>query len=286
MAEIKRGLGRGLDALLGDFAQTPPEGVQQADVYLIDPSAQQPRKAFDQERLGELSASILRHGMVQPIIVRQNGERYTIVAGERRYRAARMAGLASVPVIVKSLDEAQVMEVALIENLQRENLNPIEEAAAIRFLMQQHDLTQEEVALRLAKSRPAVANSLRLLSLPEPVQKLLREGQVQAGHARALVAIKDEQRQVKLAEKIAAEGLSVRDVEALAKAQEADQPGAKAPQKAQPRPNSDILAAENTLRERLGTKVKIQGSDQRGKIVIEYFSKQELQAIYDTITGE
>ena len=286
MAEIKRGLGRGLDALLGDFAQTPPEGVQQADVYLIDPSAQQPRKAFDQERLGELSASILRHGMVQPIIVRQNGERYTIVAGERRYRAARMAGLASVPVIVKTLDEAQVMEVALIENLQRENLNPIEEAAAIRFLMQQHDLTQEEVALRLAKSRPAVANSLRLLSLPEPVQKLLRQGQVQAGHARALVAIKDEQRQVKLAEKIAEEGLSVRDVEALAKAQEADQPGSKAPQKAQSRPNSDILAAENTLRERLGTKVKIQGSDQRGKIVIEYFSKQELQAIYDTITGE
>lgn len=173
---MKKGLGRGLDALLGDYTAAPPEGVRQTDVYLIDTNADQPRKTFDEEKLRELADSIARHGMVQPIIVRQNGERFVIVAGERRFRAARMAGLTQVPVIVKALDDAEVMEVALIENLQRENLNPIEEAAAIRFLMEQHDLTQEEVAKRLAKSRPAIANSLRLLNLDDGVQDYVREG--------------------------------------------------------------------------------------------------------------
>ena len=172
---MKKGLGRGLDALLGDYTAAPPEGVRQTDVYLIDTNADQPRKTFDEEKLRELADSIARHGMVQPIIVRQNGERFVIVAGERRFRAARMAGLTQVPVIVKALDDAEVMEVALIENLQRENLNPIEEAAAIRFLMEQHDLTQEEVAKRLAKSRPAIANSLRLLNLDEIGRASCRE---------------------------------------------------------------------------------------------------------------
>ena len=184
---MKKGLGRGLDALLGDYTAAPPEGVRQTDVYLIDTNADQPRKTFDEEKLKELADSIARHGMVQPIIVRQNGERFVIVAGERRFRAARLAGLTQVPVIVKALDDAEVMEVALIENLQRENLNPIEEAAAIRFLMEQHDLTQEEVAKRLAKSRPAIANSLRLLNLDDGVQDYVREGKLSAGAARVLV---------------------------------------------------------------------------------------------------
>ena len=210
---MKKGLGRGLDALLGDYTAAPPEGVQQTDVYLIDTNADQPRKTFDEEKLKELADSIARHGMVQPIIVRQNGERFVIVAGERRFRAARLAGLTQVPVIVKALDDAEVMEVALIENLQRENLNPIEEAAAIRFLMEQHDLTQEEVAKRLAKSRPAIANSLRLLNLDDGVQDYVREGKLSAGAARALVAVKDARKQRTLAQEASLRGLSVREVQ-------------------------------------------------------------------------
>lgn len=280
---MKKGLGRGLDALLGDYAQAPQEGVRELDVYSIDTNAGQPRKEFDADKLKELSGSIARHGMVQPILVRQNGDRYVIVAGERRFRAARMAGLTTVPAIVKELDEAQVMEVALIENLQRENLNPIEEAAAIRFLMQQHDLTQEEVSKRLSKSRPAIANSLRLLSLPDGVQELLRKGGIQAGHARALAGLQDGAAQRGLAEKIAAEGLSVRAAEALAREQ-AERP-AKKEKKAAPEPlrDRDLAAAEASLRERLHTKVSIQGTGEKGRIVIEYFNAGDLQAIYDAL---
>ena len=156
---IKKGLGKGLDALLGDYQQPPEESVKEIDVNLIDTNSSQPRKSFDKEKLDELANSIKNHGIVQPIVVRRTGERYTIVAGERRYRAARIAGLNKVPVVVKDMDDYQVMEVALIENIQREDLNPIEEATAIRFLMVQNDLTQEEVAERLAKSRPSIANT-------------------------------------------------------------------------------------------------------------------------------
>lgn len=279
---MKKGLGKGLDALLGDYAQPPQEGVRDLYVYSIDTNAGQPRKEFDEDKLAELSASISRHGMVQPILVRQKGERYVIIAGERRFRAARMAGLSTVPAIVKELDEAEVMEVALIENLQRENLNPIEEAAAIRFLMQQHDLTQEEVSKRLSKSRPAIANSLRLLSLPEAVLALLRTGGLQAGHARALAGLQDENDQKRLAEKIVKEGLSVRAAEALVREMQ-ERPAKKEKRKTEPLRDSDLLAAEETLRERLGTKVAIQGTGTKGRIVIEYFNAGDLQAIYDAL---
>lgn len=282
---MKKGLGKGLDALLGDYAEAPQEGVRELDVYSIDTNAGQPRKEFDEDKLKELSGSISQHGMVQPILVRQKGERYVIVAGERRFRAARMAGLSTVPAIVKELDEAQVMEVALIENLQREDLNPIEEAAAIRFLMQQHDLTQEEVSKRLSKSRPAIANCLRLLTLPEEVQEQLRKGRLQAGHARALAGLQDAKAQRELAERIAGEGLSVRAAEALAREQ-SERPARKDNQeKKAPTPlrDSDLAAAEASLRERLGTKVSIQGTGARGRIVIEYFNAGDLQAIYEAL---
>lgn len=285
MAIAKKGLGKGLDALLGDYAQTPQDGVQQIDVYSIDTNSDQPRKEFDEDKLKELAGSIARHGVVQPILVRQKGERYVIVAGERRFRAARMAGLTAVPAIVKELDEEQVMEVALIENLQRENLNPIEEAAAIRFLMQQHDLTQEEVSKRLSKSRPAIANSLRLLSLPEDIQEHLRKGSLQAGHARALAGLQDTSTQKELAEKIISEGLSVRAAEAMVREQ-SDRPARIDKQKKERPvllPDSDIAAAEATLRERLGTKVSIQGTGTKGRIVIDYFSAADLQAIYEAL---
>lgn len=279
---MKKGLGRGLDALLGDYTQPTPEGVQQVDIRRIDTNAGQPRKDFDQEKLQELADSIRQHGVVQPILLRQNGERYVIVAGERRFRAARLAGLDQVPAIVKDLDEAQVMEVALIENLQREDLNPIEEAAAIRFLMQQHDLTQEEVSRRLSKSRPAIANSLRLLSLPEPVQEHLRRGELQAGHARALAGLQDPEAQAMLADKIVGEGLSVRAAEALVREQGQKPPRQK---KEPPATDPDLAAAEASLREWLGTKVSIQGSSQRGRIVIEYYNAELLQGIYDLLRG-
>lgn len=279
---MKKGLGRGLDALLGDYTQPTPEGVQQVDIRRIDTNAGQPRKDFDQEKLQELADSIRQHGVVQPILLRQNGERYVIVAGERRFRAARLAGLEKVPAIVKDLDEAQVMEVALIENLQREDLNPIEEAAAIRFLMQQHDLTQEEVSRRLSKSRPAIANSLRLLTLPEPVQAYLRNGKLQAGHARALAGLQDPEAQAVLADKIVGEGLSVRAAESLAREQGQKPPRQK---KEPPATDPDLAAAEASLREWLGTKVSIQGSSQRGRIVIEYYNAELLQGIYDLLRG-
>ena len=279
---MKKGLGRGLDALLGDYTQPTPEGVQQVDIRRIDTTAGQPRKDFDQEKLQELADSIRQHGVVQPILLRQNGERYVIVAGERRFRAARLAGLDQVPAIVKDLDEAQVMEVALIENLQREDLNPIEEAAAIRFLMQQHDLTQEEVSKRLSKSRPAIANSLRLLSLPEPVQAYLRNGKLQAGHARALAGLQDPEAQAVLADKIVGEGLSVRAAESLAREQGQKPPRQK---KEPPATDPDLAAAEASLREWLGTKVSIQGNSQRGRIIIEYYNAELLQGIYDLLRG-
>lgn len=279
---MKKGLGRGLDALLGDYTQPTPEGVQQVDIRRIDTNAGQPRKDFDQEKLQELADSIRQHGVVQPILLRQNGERYVIVAGERRFRAARLAGLDQVPAIVKDLDETQVMEVALIENLQREDLNPIEEAAAIRFLMQQHDLTQEEVSKRLSKSRPAIANSLRLLTLPEPVQAYLRNGKLQAGHARALAGLQDPEAQAMLADKIVGEGLSVRAAESLAREQGQKPPRQK---KEPPATDPDLAAAEASLREWLGTKVSIQGSSQRGRIIIEYYNAELLQGIYDLLRG-
>ena len=285
---MKKGLGRGLDALLGDYTAAPPEGVRQTDVYLIDTNADQPRKTFDEEKLKELADSIARHGMVQPIIVRQNGERFVIVAGERRFRAARLAGLTQVPVIVKALDDAEVMEVALIENLQRENLNPIEEAAAIRFLMEQHDLTQEEVAKRLAKSRPAIANSLRLLNLDDGVQDYVREGKLSAGAARALVAEKDARKQRTLAQEASLRGLSVREVERRAHAanNEEEIRRMKAEQKAEATrgcSSNDLYAAQEQLRERLGTRVAINGTEEQGKLVIEYYSKDMLEGLYELL---
>ncbi len=280
-----KGLGKGLDALLG--GSSIPEGstVSTLSVYLIDTNFDQPRKTFDEAKLKELSVSIEQHGVVQPIIVKKTDDRYKIIAGERRFRAARMAGLNEVPVIVRDLDEQEVLEVSLIENLQRENLNPIEEAAAIRALMDEHDLTQEEVAKRLGKSRPAVANSVRLLALPEEIRNLLLNGKLQAGHCRVLASIPDDQLMINTAIKAAGGEWSVRETEQRV----ASLLALKSLERKQPkrsRLSNDIRHAQDKLRERLGTKVSFKGDDDRGKIVIEYFSKDELTNIYDLIMGE
>lgn len=282
----RKGLGRGLDALLDPYMEENTEkktGVQEVDVRLIDTNAQQPRKQFEEEALKELAASIRQHGIVQPLIVKEQNGRYLIVAGERRFRAARMAKLETVPVLTVDYDEAKIHEVALIENIQREDLNPIEEATAIRFLMQQHDMTQEEVAERIGKSRPAVANALRLLQLPQPVLALVREGTISAGHGRAIAGIADAATQQKIADECVRLGYSVRALESRIKNLDADKP--KKVKKAQPALTPVLSDLEEGFRERLGTKVKIAGSEKRGKITIEYFSEDDLQRIYEALNG-
>lgn len=289
MAGMKKGLGRGLDALLEPYAgpeadRDAANRVLEISVRDIDTNRAQPRKSFDEAALRELADSIRVHGVVQPLLVRPNGGRYTIVAGERRFRAARLAGLETVPVLAAEYDEAQMQEVALIENLQREELNPVEEAAAIRFLMQQHDLTQEEVSERLGKSRPAIANALRLLNLDRNVLELVRTGALSAGHGRALAAVTDAATQERLADECVRLGYSVRALESRVRNLQA---GRKPSKKAAPAPHSgDLAQAERALRDRLGTRVRIAGDERRGRITIEYYSADDLQRIYERIVDE
>ena len=291
MAAQKTGLGRGLDALLDPYSVSVDEreksglGVLTVSVREIDTNALQPRKQFDETSLNELADSIRTHGIVQPLIVKQKGSRYMIIAGERRFRAARLAGLSEVPVLVTDYDEAQIHEVSLIENIQRENLNPIEEAAAIRFLMKQHDMTQEEVSGRLGKSRPAIANSLRLLQLPESVVDMLRKGVLSAGHGRTLAGLTDEQQIEQLAKECAEKEYSVRMLEERVKSlSEKKKPSAKA-KKDKPSLPAELQRLEESFRESLGTKVSLAGSGTRGKITIEYFSREDLERVFEKISG-
>lgn len=298
------GLGRGLDALLGgyDMMASPSAndvanagGAYEVSIDMLEANPSQPRKSFDEERLQELADSLKRHGMVQPIVVRKQGEKYMIITGERRYRAALMAGVSKVPVVERSYEDEQIHEIALIENIQREDLNPIEEAAAISFLMQQHDLTQEEVAERLSKSRPAVTNSLRLLALPETVKEMLREGTLSAGHGRALSALSDANQQIRLAKQAVESRCSVRALEQIVNSTKESTQSSSTPvgvRKGQSHTSGnhatdgELYEVETRLREKLGTKVKIAGSNRRGKITIEYFSQESLQDIYDAILGK
>ncbi|MDD6017962.1 MAG: ParB/RepB/Spo0J family partition protein [Clostridiales bacterium] len=273
-------LGKGLDALLGGY--TPEENsVNTISIYLIDNNSEQPRREFDERKLSELAASIREHGIVQPIIVKKTGERYRIIAGERRFRAAKMAGLNEVPAIIRDMNEQEMGEIALIENLQRVDLNPMEEAAAIKKLMVEYDLTQEEIAKKLGKSRPAVANSVRLLALPDEIQGLLREGKLSSGHARIISSLRDEKMMLSLAREAAEKGCSVRETERLAAAMLEEADKEKPVRKKAQKLSSEMLDAQQRLTERFGTKVSFNGDEDKGKIVIEYFSKEELMNIYD-----
>ena len=292
MAPQKKGLGRGLDALLDPYSAglEEPEktgaSVLTVNVREIDTNALQPRKQFDETSLNELAESIRVHGIVQPLIVKQKGSRYMIIAGERRFRAARLAGLTEVPVLVTDYDEAQIHEVSLIENIQRENLNPIEEAAAIRFLMKQHDMTQEEVSARLGKSRPAIANSIRLLQLPESVIELLKSGELSAGHGRALAGLTDRAQIEQLAKECVEKEYSVRTLEEKIKTLSERKKPALAAKKEKPRLPAELANLEESFRESLGTKVSLAGSNTRGKITIEYFSREDLERVYEKISGK
>ncbi len=271
---IKKGLGRGLDILLPEADM--PLGTTELALSEIDPNPEQPRRTFEREALEELAESIRQSGVLQPLLVTPEGMRYRIVAGERRYRAARMAGLNSVPCIVREMDAHERMEAALIENLQREDLNIMEEAAGIRALMDRCGYTQENAAKRLGKSRPAVANTLRLLTLPEEVKSLVANGRLSAGHARVLAGLDDTARQLSLAEKTVREGLTVRALEELA-AQEHQEKPQKAPPAPLPLELEDMRAR---LQNVLGVRASVQGSLKKGKVVLQYASPEELEAIY------
>lgn len=282
MAVKKHGLGRGLDALLApvNLEEESTPAQQQVPLNLIDPNPNQPRKAFDTYKLQELADSIREHGILQPLLVVPRDDRYLLVAGERRWRAARLAGLTEAPVLLRDYTPQQIAEIALVENLQRDDLNALDEALGIRSLLETFHLTQEQVSQRLGMSRPAVTNALRLLQLPETVQDSLRRGLLSAGHARALAGLNDDiPAMMQLALRAEEGKLTVRQTEELVR---------RAKQRtASPKKARDLGAYEDfaELEERLmqafGTRVHVQGSLQKGKIVVEYFNRDDLERIYD-----
>ena len=279
----QKGLGKGLGALFGELneqTQVPAEGTGTLPLQTIEPNPLQPRKHFDPEELASLAESIQMHGIIQPLTVRKMPSGfYQIIAGERRWRAARQAGLSDVPVVIIEADDKKAMELALIENLQRADLNPIEEALGYQELMVTYEMTQEQAAARVGKSRPAVANALRLLSLSPEVLELVKDGTLSAGHARALLPIKNETQQLAIAQRVIAQGLSVRQTEALGKRL----CKAAVPQPVKP-PQVDYLAdCEKELSAGLGRKVKIVPGKRKGRIELEYYGQDDLQQLYEAL---
>lgn len=291
MAPRKTGLGKGLGSLIREESDTPKVEVVEkivekviekpAETILklrdIEPNRNQPRKMFNEDALDELSESIKQHGIIQPLIVKKRDKYYEIIAGERRWRAAKLAGLTEVPVIIKDYTDQEIMEVALIENLQREDLNPIEEAKAYQNLIQEYDLKQDEVAERVSKSRTAITNSMRLLKLDVRVQEMVVDERISSGHARALLAVSDGDIQYGLAQKVFDERLSVRETERLVKVIDK-------PEKEKKKPEHDIYYREyeEKLNKIMNTHVKIKNKDNnKGKIEIEYFSLEEFERIVD-----
>lgn len=277
----KRGLGKGLQALLPEVEVGSGEGVREIDIALVKPNPFQPRKQFDQEKLEELAASIREHGVVQPVVVRAKGEGFEIVAGERRWRASRMAGLKTLPAVVKEFTEHQVMEIALIENLQREDLNPIEEAEAYEKLIREFGMTQEDLAKRLGKSRSQIANTMRLLHLPEGVRRSVAEGRVSMGHAKVLLSVTEGKRQEALARAIEEKGLSVRETEVLLKKEASAPKPPKGGRKATKDPSLSSLEAE--LGERFGTVVRIVSGDSKGRVEISFYGQEDLKRVLDLL---
>lgn len=272
MAMKKGGLGKGLDALFADNLTEDSDGARMLPISDIEPNRDQPRKQFDDAALKELADSIAQHGVIQPLLVRPvGGGVYQIVAGERRWRASRLAGLTEVPAIVKELSDSETMEIALVENLQREDLDPIEEAEGITQLIETYSLTQEEAAQKLGKSRPAVANALRLLNLPAQVREMIRQGKLTQGHARALLSLDSPEAITAAAEQIVEKGLSVREAEKLAKS---PAPKAKKAAGTARRPVF-IEEAQLALTEYFGRPVKLSGGT-KGKIELEYYSEEDL----------
>ncbi len=289
----RQGLGRGLDALLGGVEETVDQmtahshaepavaagdAVQMLRLSDIDPNRDQPRRRFDETALQELAESIRAVGVIQPILVHKTGERYTIIAGERRWRASRLAGLSEIPAIIRDWDDVRRLEAALVENLQRDDLNPVEEAMGVSRLMEQCGLTQEAAAERLGKSRPAVANLLRLLTLPESILNMLRDGRLSAGHARALVTVSRDM-QLRLAQLAVAQGWSVRQLERICAQQNAEQK----PQKEEKLRDPEFKRLERMARDVFGTRAELSGDEQKGKLIVHYQTADDLQRIWDLL---
>ena len=282
MASKQKGLGRGLGALIDDFsASDVSDSITSLPLQKVEPNPRQPRRVFDEEELQALADSIAEHGIVQPLAVRDEGNGYyMIIAGERRWRAARLAGLDEVPVVVLEADDRTVMELALVENLQRQDLNPMEEAEGYRVLMEDYGLTQEQTAERVGKSRPAVANALRLLALPDEVRKLVESGALSAGHARAILSLSSEKLQKAAAQKILALRLSVRQAEAMCKRMSAETKSKK--------PKSVLTVdyvgeCEKALTKQLSRKVRIVNGKRKGRFELEFYGQDDLQRLYDAL---
>ncbi|MCI7617812.1 MAG: ParB/RepB/Spo0J family partition protein [Firmicutes bacterium] len=299
MAKKARGLGKGLDALFGDMevsvepsskeeessavhdieAAETHEGIKYIDINNIKPNANQPRKTFDEGKLEELADSIREHGLIQPLVVRKSTNGYEIVAGERRWRAARKIGIKEIPAIVRELSDEENMLLAIIENMQREDLDPIEEAEGISQMIETYGLSQEQVSKSLGKSRPYITNQLRLLKLPEEIRKMVSDGRLSSGHVRALITIDDEEKQIKLAVQAVEQGMSVRQVEALAKANK----NVKKSKSAKKKKSADVKRVEEDLKVALGTKVNLNQNGKKGKIEIEFYSKDELERLIELL---
>ena len=280
-------LGRGLSALLSDTAPTTSEELLEIDIDLIEPSPAQPRTHFDEERLEELAQSIRSNGIVQPLLVRRRGARYQLVAGERRWRAAQRAGLQRVPAVVRAIPDDKLLELALIENIQRQELNAIEEAHAYKRLIETLGLTQETVAQRVGRDRSFVTNYLRLLRLPEDIQRLVEEEKLSMGHARALLGVDDADIQRRVARNVIDQSLSVRETERAIKRIIAGASPATATLPPPKRDDANIRAAENKLRRRLGTQVRVLPSQTGagGKIEIEYYNDNDLDRLYQILNA-
>ena len=278
-----KGLGKGLGALLGDFTEEPQDNknpYRTLPIYKVEPNPGQPRQDFDEEELQALADSIAEHGIIQPLTVRDMDNGYfQIIAGERRWRAARMANLSEIPVVVMEADDRKAMELALIENLQRQDLNPVEEALGYRCLMEDFGLTQEEAAQKVGRSRPAVANSLRLLGLCPEVLERLRRGDLTAGHARAILTLKSPKKQIEAAQKIAALGLSVRQAELLC----GNMSREPLPEKRVTLAVDYVAECEKSLAKQLGRGVKIVNGKRKGRFELEFYGEEDLQNLLDAL---
>jgi ParB family transcriptional regulator, chromosome partitioning protein len=281
---MAKGLGKGINALFSNMEAGKEETVQEININDIRPNPYQPRKTFEQEAITELKESILQHGILQPIIVRRSIKGYEIVVGERRFRAAKEAKLTVIPAVVRELSEQQMMELALLENLQREDLTPIEEAQAYQTLMEKLNFTQEALAKRLGKSRPHIANHIRLLTLPKQFQQLISEGKLSMGHGRTLLGLKKKDHLKPLVEKIIREQLNVRQVESLVQQLNNDVP--RETKKNKPEKDIFIKERETYLQEYFGTSVTIKKQKKKGKIEIEFFSQDDLERILELLNAE
>jgi len=285
MATKRMALGKGLGALIPELEEGGEKKFLYCGIEEVHPNRSQPRKHFDESKLQELAETIKEKGILDPLMVRKMGEGYELIAGERRWRAAQKAGLKEVPVIVREVDDREVLEISLIENLQREDLNPIEKAEGFKRLIEEFQVSQEKISARVGKDRTTVTNALRLLKLPPQVKNELVENHITQGHAMAILSLESRERQKELCDLIIKKGLSVREAEGLAK-RWSGKPIEKAAEKKKGELENQIQSLQDTLRRHLGTKVQIKQKGKRGKIEIEYYTPGDLERIVETIIGK